>query len=133
MNLDKSYLRRRGYGWRDEAEVPAHRKRSKTASTSNSQKRSAHKYSYQKVLLYYGASTFTWGRQCEICGRIDSAGRTPVGWEWALPSEGAGRYGSQGESCLAKISREYPMYPLLTLEKAGWREWMETDKEGEVP
>ena len=52
-------------------EVAPHRKKSKTASKSNSSKRADHKHDYEKVVLqtWFG---WEWGKRCKICGRIDS-------------------------------------------------------------
>lgn len=51
-------------------EIPAYRKKSKTASTSNSEKRSDHKHQYEKIILrsFIG---YQWGKKCSVCGRID--------------------------------------------------------------
>ena len=57
-------------------EVPAHRKRSKSASKSVSGKRSGHKHDYEKVIIKVGMGSFEyyWGRRCRICCRVDDSG-----------------------------------------------------------
>lgn len=57
-------------------EVPAHRKRSKSASKSVSGKRARHKHDYEKVIISVGVGSFEyyWGRRCRICGRVDDSG-----------------------------------------------------------
>lgn len=51
-------------------EIPAYRKKSKTASISNSQRRSDHKHKYEKIILK-SIIGYQWGKKCGICGRID--------------------------------------------------------------
>lgn len=73
MNPDKTHL------YKEERrqpvpEEPAPRRRiSKTASSSNSRRRADHKHAYRKIILHYGSNAFCWGRQCQLCGRIDDA------------------------------------------------------------
>ena len=56
-------------------EIPAHRKRSGSASRSVSSKRSAHKHDYEKVIIKgVGSTEYYWGRRCRICGRVDDSG-----------------------------------------------------------
>lgn len=47
-----------------------HRKKSKTASISNSSKRADHKHQYERVIVksFLG---YRWGRKCSVCGRFD--------------------------------------------------------------
>ena len=56
--------------------VPAHRKRSNSASRSVSGKRARHKHDYEKVIIKVGAGSFEyyWGRRCRTCGRVDDSG-----------------------------------------------------------
>lgn len=51
-------------------DISAHKKKSKTASQSDSKKRSDHKHDYEKVIIE-GLFGFQWGKHCTICGRID--------------------------------------------------------------
>ena len=50
-------------------ESPRHRKKSQTASRSNSEKRSDHKHDYEKI-VFDGFLGYRWGKRCRICGRI---------------------------------------------------------------
>lgn len=62
-------------------DVPAHRKRSNSASKSVSGKRSSHKHDYEKVIICSGftSAEFYWGRRCRICGRVDDSGMFRAG------------------------------------------------------
>ena len=72
MNPEKTHLYKKQYQQPIEEETPPHKGKSKTAATSDSRKRSKHKHIYKKIILHYGSDAFCWGRQCEICGRLDS-------------------------------------------------------------
>ena len=49
-----------------------YKKKSHTASTSKSTKRSDHKHTYGEVIIrsFLG---FQWGRRCSVCGRVDES------------------------------------------------------------
>lgn len=47
-----------------------HRKKSKTASRSNSSKRADHKHQYERIIMKW-IFGYQWGRRCTVCGRID--------------------------------------------------------------
>lgn len=51
-------------------EQAPHKKKSRTASTSKSRKRSDHKHDYERIIIksFIG---YQWGRKCKVCGRID--------------------------------------------------------------
>jgi len=51
---------------------PRHRRKSRTASKSNSSKRADHKHQYEKIILKW-IFGFRWSRRCSICGRIDDS------------------------------------------------------------
>ena len=53
---------------------PRHRRKSKTASKSNSKKRSDHKHQYEKIIIKW-LFGYRWSRRCSICGRIDDSFR----------------------------------------------------------
>lgn len=106
-----------------EEESAAHRKKSKTASHSVSRKRSNHKHIYQKIILHYGGSTLVWGRQCELCGRVDSSYKASYWSSKDLEVSGSGFCGSWEDRCLAEIHKRYPEYTIMTLENTEWKEW----------
>ena len=82
------YLKEKGHEYTDfeeagiryhvitDDEVPAHRKRSNSASRSVSGKRSGHKHDYEKAIIKVGMGSFEyyWGRRCRACGRVDDSG-----------------------------------------------------------
>ena len=72
MNREKTHLYKKQHQQPIEEETPPHKGKSKMAATSDSRKRSKHKHLYKKIILHYGSDSFAWGRQCEICGRVDS-------------------------------------------------------------
>lgn len=106
-----------------EEEMGPYRSKSSTASKSNSKKRSDHKHSYKRIILHYGSDCFAWGRQCEICGRIDSSYKA----SWCSPAElkptGRGSGGTWSEICLGEIHGKFPEYTIMTLGNARWKEW----------
>lgn len=51
-------------------DVPKHRKKSKTASSSASAKRSDHKHQYEKVIMGSWLG-FQWATRCTVCGRFN--------------------------------------------------------------
>lgn len=51
---------------------PRHRRKSRTASKSNSGKRADHKHQYEKIILKW-IFGFRWSRRCSVCGRIDDS------------------------------------------------------------
>ena len=123
MNPDKTHL------YKEERrqpvpEEPAPRRRiSKTASSSNSRRRADHKHAYRKIILHYGSNAFCWGRQCQLCGRIDAA--------YKASSWGTGEFritapwerGSWEAFCLGEIHQRYPDVPILTLQDRQWNLW----------
>ena len=111
-------------------ETPPQKGKSKTAATSDSRKRSKHKHIYKKIILHYGSDSFSWGGQCEICGRLDSTYKSSNWNPEELQVTGEGLYGEWRSICLTEIHRRYPEYTIMTLEHAKWVEWTgENDKE----
>lgn len=104
-------------------ETLPHKGKSKMAAASNSRKRSAHKHIYKKIILHYGSDTFTWGRQCKICGKVDSADKPSNRDSEAFRVTGEGLYGEWRNICLTEIHRRYPEYAIMTLKNAKWVEW----------
>lgn len=123
MNPEKTYLYKRQHQQPIEEETPPHKGKSKTATTSDSRKRSKHKHIYKKIILHYGSDSFAWGRQCEICGRVDSAYKSSNWSPKELKVTGEGLYGEWRSVCLTEIHRRYPEYTIMTLENAKWVEW----------
>ena len=123
MNPEKKHLYKQERQTPPAEEAPAHRKKSKTASVSSSRKRSDHRHVYRKIILHYGGDAFCWGRQCELCGRIDSMSKAS-GWspqDFAVT--GVGLSGNWRDICLTEIHRRYPEYPIMTLDNAQWQAW----------
>lgn len=128
MSAEKSYLYKREYQKPVENEV-TEGKAKKGTSSSDSRKRSGHKHIYNKIILHYGSDSFAWGRQCEICGRIDSAYKASFRDPKAFKVTGDGFYGEWSTICLTEIKRRFPEYVLMTLRNGEWMEWTEdTDK-----
>ena len=129
MNREKTHLYKKQYQRPIEEETPPHQGKSKTASASDSRKRSKHKHLYKKIILHYGSDAFAWGRQCEICERVDSTYK-PADWNpKELQITGEGLYGDWNSICLTEIHRRYPEYTIMTLKNAKWVEW--TGKENQ--
>lgn len=123
MILEKAHLYKRERQTPPADEAPAHRKKSKTASVSSSRKRSDHRHVYRKIILHYGGDAFCWGRQCELCGRIDSMSKAS-GWSpQDFTVTGTGLSGNWRDVCLTEIHRRYPEYPIMTLDNAQWQAW----------
>ena len=123
MILENAHLYKRERQTPPADEAPAHRKKSKTASVSSSRKRSDHRHMYRKIILHYGGDAFCWGRQCELCGRIDGMSKGS-GWspqDFAVT--GTGLSGNWRDVCLTEIHRRYPEYPIMTLDNAQWQAW----------
>ena len=114
-----------------EEETPPHKGKSKTATTSDSRKRSTHKHIYKKIILHYGSDSFAWGRQCEICGRVDSTYKSSYWNSKEFQVTGEGLYGEWRSICLTEIHRRYPEYSIMTLENAKWVEWTGEDNKEE--
>lgn len=105
-------------------EIPKHRKKSKTAKTSRSKKRSDHKHQYQKVILHCGSDSFMWGRQCEICGRVDSSYKASNWISNDFKIRGIYTGMSWNECCRREIRDYYPHHKIFVLcEDLEWREW----------
>ena len=123
MILENAHLYKRERQTPPADEAPAHRKKSKPASGSSSRKRSDHRHMYRKIILHYGGDAFCWGRQCELCGRIDGMSKAS-GWspqDFAVT--GTGLSGNWRDVCLTEIHRRYPEYPIMTLDNAQWQAW----------
>ena len=84
MNPEKTHLYKKQYQQPIEEETPPKKGKSKTAATSDSRKRSKHKHIYKKIILHYGSDSFSWGGQCEICGRLDSTYKSSNGLVWRV-------------------------------------------------
>lgn len=121
MYTEKTYLYKRERQQKVNEELPMYRKGSK--KSSNSQKRSGHKHHYKKIILHYGSSTFVWGKQCEICGRIDATYKASNWSKNDFQVTGDGLYGNWEDICLTEIHRKYPQYTIMTLQNAEWTEW----------
>ena len=93
MNPEKTYLYKKQYQQPIEEETPPQKGKSKTAATSDSRKRSKHKHIYKKIILHYGSDSFAWGRQCEICGRVDSTYKSSYWNPKEFQVTGEGLYG----------------------------------------
>lgn len=129
MIPENTHLYKRQYHQPIEKETPQHKGKSKTAATSNSRKRSNHKHIYKKIILHYGSDSFFGGRQCEICGRVDSTYKSSDWNPKEFQVTGEGLYGEWSNICLTEIHRRYPEYTIMTLENAEWVEWTgENDK-----
>ena len=122
MNPEKIHLYKKQYQQPIEEETPPHKGKSKTATTSDSRKRSTHKHIYKKIILHYGSDSFAWGRQCEICGRVDSTYKSSYWNPKEFQVTGEGLYGEWRNICLTEIHRKYPEYTIMTLENAKWVE-----------
>lgn len=105
-------------------EIPKCHKKSKTAKTSRSGKRSDHKHQYQKVILHYGGSAFSWGWQCELCGRIDDTYKSSNWRSDDLKVSGTYTGMSWLECCRREIHDQYPHHKIFVICKDfEWREW----------
>ena len=100
MNPEKTHLYKRQYQQPIEEETPPQKRKSKTAATSDSRKRSKHKHIYKKIILHYGSDSFSWGGQCEICGRLDSTYKSSNWNPEELQVTGEGLYGEWRSICL---------------------------------
>ncbi|MGI6030043.1 MAG: hypothetical protein ACOX7F_00900 [Eubacteriales bacterium] len=123
MIREKTHLYKKARQQSPSVETPVHQKKSKTAAISKSQKRSDHKHRYQKIILHYGSSSFAWGRQCEICGRIDSTYKASAWNHKDFQVTGDGLYGNWTDIYLTEIHNKYPQYTIMTLKNAEWEEW----------
>ncbi len=132
MIPEKTYLYKKEHQQQTDEETLVHRKMSKTSATSNSRKRSIHKHSYKKIILHYGSSTFVWGRQCEICGRVDSTYKASNWSSKDFQVTGEGLCGNWEDICLAEIHQKYPEYTIMTLKNAEWKEWPTKDDRKET-
>lgn len=127
MIRENTHLYKKQYHQPAEKEALPHKRKSKTAASSNSQKRSAHKHLYKKIILHYGSNSFAWGRQCEICGRVDSTYKPSYRDPEAFKVTGEGLHGEWSNICLTEIHRRYPEYIIMTLKNAQWTEWIGED------
>lgn len=127
MNREKTHLYKKQHQQPIEKETPLHKGKSKTAATSDSRKRSKHKHLYKKIILHYGSDSFAWGRQCEICGRVDSTYKSSYWNPKEFQVTGEGLYGEWRNICLTEIHRKYLEYTIMTLENAKWVEWTGED------
>jgi len=82
-----------------------------------------HRHGYKKIILHYGSNIFVWGRQCEICERIDSVNKASNWSSKDFQITGKGLYGNWEDICLAEIQQKYPEYTIMTLKNAEWKEW----------
>lgn len=126
MIPEKTHLYKQARQQKASDELSARHKKSVTASTSSSNKRSRHKHIYQKIILHYGSSSFCWGRRCEICGRVDSTYKATNERPQDFTVTGKGTGGSWSEICLCEIHEKYPEYIIMTLEHAEWKEWTDS-------
>ena len=103
-------------------EVPAHRKRSNSASRSVSGKRSRHKHDYEKVIIKVGLGSFEyyWGRRCRICGRVDDSGMFKPGASDDFVRASKEVRFTSGETCVIRefytdreIKKKFPEVALL--------------------
>lgn len=125
MNPEKSYLYKKERRQKVDEGVPVFRKKSKTSAVSDSRRRSRHKHRYKKIILHYGSSYFAWGRQCEICGRIDSAYKSANCNSKDFQVTGEDSYGNWEDICLGEIHRKFPEFSIMTLKNAEWEPWTE--------
>ena len=107
MNPEKTHLYKKQYQQPVEEETPPKKGKSKTAATSDSRKRSKHKHIYKKIILHYGSDSFSWGGQCEVCGRLDSTYKSSNWNPEELQVTGEGLYGEWRSICLTEIHRRY--------------------------
>lgn len=123
MNPDKLHLYKEAHR-QPVAEEPApHRRRSKTASTSVSQRRANHKHTYRTVILHHGSNAFSWGRRCTVCGRVDDTYKAS-NWERGdFAVTASWEHGSWEDFCLGEIQQRYPDTPILTLRDRQWKSW----------
>ena len=91
-------------------------------TTSDSRKRSTHKHIYKKIILHYGSDSFAWGRQCEICGRVDSTYKSSYWNPKEFQVTGEGLYGEWRNICLTEIHRKYPE-SVVYLRQSGSLSW----------
>ena len=115
-------------------EIAPHKKKSRTASKSNSSKRSDHKHDYEKVILesWFG---FEWGKRCTICGRIDSGPfnfSTSSRFDFMKP-ETTKKPGISFRDYLtiAEIKEKFPGVPIYKYDKSvrhGWRTYKEVEE-----
>lgn len=101
-------------------EAPMRGKRTK--SVSESRKRSDHKHVYRKVILHYGGGAFAWGRQCEVCSRLDTTFKASA-YSDDLKVSGSGCGGSWSDICLTEIHKRHPGCKIMTLVSGEWHEW----------
>lgn len=119
MDPEKTYI------YKNERRAPAEEapmRGKRTKNVSESRKRSDHKHVYRKVILHYGGSAFAWGRQCEICSRLDTTFKASACSE-DLKVSGSGRGGSWADICLTEIHERCPGCKIMTLTSGKWREW----------
>ena len=111
----------------NQREVAPYKKKSKTASNSNSSKRADHKHDYEKVVLksIFG---WRWGRRCKVCGRIDSApyNFSTNGRDDFLKPEAIGRPGVSIRSFLnaEEIKEKYPGIRIFEYDETTQHGWM---------
>lgn len=86
-------------------------------------KKSNHKHEYEKIILHYLGDTFAWGRECRICGRIDSTFKSSNWNTDDFKISGENKYGEWEKICLSEIHEKYPDYKIMKLGKDGvWEE-----------
>ena len=95
-----------------------HRKKSKTASISNSSKRADHKHQYERVIVksFLG---YRWGRKCSVCGRFDDRLKYALSANSRdfMKAEAIGKPGiwSSDYLSIAEIRSKYPDVPIFEL------------------
>ena len=95
-----------------------HRKKSKTASISNSSKRADHKHQYERVIVksFLG---YRWGRKCSVCGRFDDRLKYALSANSRdfMKAEAIGKPGICYSDYLsiAEIRSKYPDVPIFEL------------------
>ena len=123
MNPDKTHLYKEQRRQPVPEEPAPRRRKSQTASASNSRRRADHKHVYRKIILHYGSNAFCWGRQCQLCGRVDDAYKASNWGTREFRITAAWERGSWEEFCLSQIHQRYPDVPILTLQDRQWNPW----------
>lgn len=103
---------------KDTDEVLRHKKKSKTASTSNSSKRADHKHQYERVIIKFILGYY-WGRKCSVCGRIDEQLKyalTSHGRDFMKPEAiGKPSISTADYLSIEEIRAKYPDVPIFEL------------------
>ena len=103
-------------------ETGVYRKKSRTASKSDSKKRADHKHKYEPVIIADRPfPALYWGKRCSICGRMQERNRFSPDLDFVkTEARGKNRQRITGEEIMSipEIRAKYPGVDIVGVEEA---------------